>query len=125
MDFNVRCNFCGMIKKSSDICASISVMKGKILQQINKIGFKGNYFSEDGEKATNLGIHHSFRDAETKGKVMIKITKKYILRNDTTVLKTSSKKIIDSWFIPGEFHDTSSGAIQYFISDVSAVDEIK
>jgi len=74
----------------------------------------GDYFSQSGTPATNLGIAQGERVATP-----------FVTIEDCTVLKSTASPAIDTWAVPGASIPTEGGATQYFTIDTNGFSIIK
>lgn len=96
---------------------------GKVLQQINKPGRTGNYFSEPGIEADDLGIHDHFQDKIT-GNIEKKVTSRYVVKKPTSVLHSTAAPADDIWSVPGETYSTAGGGEQYYTPNYSNIEKL-
>jgi hypothetical protein len=98
--------------KGIDFSKPVSVRRlpeGKNLTQWrNPARPVGNYFTEPGTSASQLGINPKGRVEES-----------FRVTNDTKALSSRAAPITDTWTDPGHPYDASGGGRQYYVPETS------
>jgi len=82
-------------------------------------GNKGNYFASAMTTPPELGI--GVLGTTKDGTVVEKISKPYAIPPNTSYLKTSAAKILDTWSVKDKPQQTPGGGVQFYMGDNSNI----